>query len=940
MRHLLARTLAVLTLATGSLVAAGAPATAVVPKTPPLTTPWTGQVSTTNPLPEYPRPQMTRPEWQSLNGEWEFLNPATDAAGNVNRNAAPPLGQTLPERILVPFPVESALSGIMRNDNRDLMFYRRTFTVPAGWSGRRVQLHFGAVDYEATVWVNGVQVTTHKGGYDRFEVDITPQLNGGVNEIVVRVYDPTDGRGEKQPIGKQINNPGGIFYTPTSGIWQTVWLEPTPVSSIFSVDISANLANNTARVRVFTRGNVTGHTVLAEALNGPTVVGSATGGFSEFTVPVPDARRWSPDDPFLYNLRVSLRNAAGATVDQVVSYFGMREVGKKLVNGVLRPTLNGEFVFQAGTLDQGFWPDGLYTAPTDAALAFDLQKHKDLGFNMVRKHIKVEPARWYYHADRLGLLVWQDIPSTQAFDANRTPAQIAELETEAREIIDEHRFSPAVVTYVPFNEGWGEWSLADTQRITTDLKNYDPTRLINPHSGYNCCASKGDPGTGDIIDWHIYTGPDAPLPSATRVSVLGEFGGIGLRTPGHEYSPDGQYFAYEQVSSAAQLTDRFTGMIRDAQQLMTTKGMSAYVYTEITDVEGEYNGLLTYDRRVQKVDTAQVRTANTNLVNASKNLNAAVPLTLGHVRSFQVTTAGFTNRYLRHANSFARTDVLTTAGPDGARQDASFRTVTGLADPRCFSFESVNFPGQYLRHANSRVRIDANTGGSFAADATWCSRAGLAAGGTSFESLNFPGAYLRHYADNVYLARSGGPNAWDTATSFAADATWSTANPALWRSSVLLPTDVRRSLQVTTWGFTDRYLRHADGLAYTEPVNAGSSALLKADATYTVRRGLADSSCYSFESVNFPGQYLRHANSRVRNGVNDGSALFLADATFCARPGVGGTGITFESINIAGSYLRHYDAQVYIASGGGTGFNRPQTVTADSGWNLAAPWAP
>ena len=940
MRHLLARTLAVLTLATGWLVAAGAPATAVVPKTPPLTTPWTGQVSTTNPLPEYPRPQMTRPEWQSLNGEWEFLNPATDAAGNVNRNAAPPLGQTLPERILVPFPVESALSGIMRNDNRDLMFYRRTFTVPAGWSGRRVQLHFGAVDYEATVWVNGVQVTTHKGGYDRFEVDITPQLNGGVNEIVVRVYDPTDGRGEKQPIGKQINNPGGIFYTPTSGIWQTVWLEPTPVSSIFSVDISANLANNTARVRVFTRGNVTGHTVLAEALNGPTVVGSATGGFSEFTVPVPDARRWSPDDPFLYNLRVSLRNAAGATVDQVVSYFGMREVGKKLVNGVLRPTLNGEFVFQAGTLDQGFWPDGLYTAPTDAALAFDLQKHKDLGFNMVRKHIKVEPARWYYHADRLGLLVWQDIPSTQAFDANRTPAQIAELETEAREIIDEHRFSPAVVTYVPFNEGWGEWSLADTQRITTDLKNYDPTRLINPHSGYNCCASKGDPGTGDIIDWHIYTGPDAPLPSATRVSVLGEFGGIGLRTPGHEYSPDGQYFAYEQVSSAAQLTDRFTGMIRDAQQLMTTKGMSAYVYTEITDVEGEYNGLLTYDRRVQKVDTAQVRTANTNLVNASKNLNAAVPLTLGHVRSFQVTTAGFTNRYLRHANSFARTDVLTTAGPDGARQDASFRTVTGLADPRCFSFESVNFPGQYLRHANSRVRIDANTGGSFAADATWCSRAGLAAGGTSFESLNFPGAYLRHYADNVYLARSGGPNAWDTATSFAADATWSTANPALWRSSVLLPTDVRRSLQVTTWGFTDRYLRHADGLAYTEPVNAGSSALLKADATYTVRRGLADSSCYSFESVNFPGQYLRHANSRVRNGVNDGSALFLADATFCARPGVGGTGITFESINIAGSYLRHYDAQVYIASGGGTGFNRPQTVTADSGWNLAAPWAP
>ncbi|WP_433222601.1 AbfB domain-containing protein [Dactylosporangium sp. CS-047395] len=940
MRRTLVASAAVAVLLAAGIVVAQQVSAAVSPKAPPLTTPWTSQVSTTNPLPEYPRPQMTRPDWQNLNGEWEFLNPATDGAGNVNRNAAPPIGQTLPERILVPYPVESALSGIMRNDNRDLMFYRRTFTVPPAWAGRRVQLHFGAVDYEATVWVNGQQVTTHKGGYDRFEVDITPQLNGGTNELVVRVYDPSDGRGEKQPIGKQVNSPSGIFYTPSSGIWQTVWLEPTATSSIYSVDIYPNIANNTARVRVFTRGDVSGHTVLAEAMNGTTVVGSSTGGFTDFTVPVPNARRWSPDDPFLYNLRVSLRNGSGSTVDQVVSYFGMREIGTKLVNGVLRPTLNGEFVFQIGTLDQGFWPDGLYTAPTDAALASDLQKHKDLGFNMVRKHIKVEPARWYYHADRLGLLVWQDIPSTQAFDANRSPAQIAEFETEAHEIIDEHRFSPAVVTYVPFNEGWGEWNLADTRRVTTDLKNYDTTRLVNAHSGYNCCASKGDPGTGDIIDWHVYTGPDAPRPSATRVSVLGEFGGLGLRTPGHEYSPDGQFFAYEQMGSAAQLNDRYTGMVRDVQQLMTTKGVSAYVYTEITDVEGEYNGLFTYDRRVQKVDTNQLRAAHAALINASRNLNAPVVLTLGHVRSFKVTTSGLTNRYLRHANSFARTDVLSTASGDGPRQDASFRTVAGLADPRCYSFESVNFPGRYLRHADNRVRIDADTGGPFAADATWCSRPGLAAGGTSFESLNFPGAFLRHYADTVYLARSGGPNAWDTAAGFAADATWDVASPALWRSSVLLATDVRQSLRVTTWGHTDRYLRHADSLAWTEVVNAGSSALLKADATYTVRRGLADSSCYSFESVNFPGQFLRHADSRVRNAPDDGSALMRADATFCARPGVGGTGVTFESLNFPGSYLRHFESQVYIANGTGDGgFNRPQTLTADSGWALAAPWA-
>ena len=826
-----------------------------------------------------------------------------------------------------------------RKNDQDFVFYRHTFTVPDSWEGRRTQLHIGTVDYEGKVGINGVQVGTHKGGYDRFEADITPQLRGGSNELIVRVYDPTDGRGEKQPIGKQTNNPNWIFYTPSSGIWQTVWMEPTPASSIYSVDVYPHLVDNTARVRVFTRGNVTGHSVVAEAMAGSTVVGTATGGFTEFRVPVPNARRWSPDDPYLYNLRVSLRNAAGATIDQVITYFGMREVGRKMLNGVLRPTLNGEFVFHAGTLDQGFWPDGLYTAPTDTALAFDLQKHKDLGFNMVRKHIKVEPARWYYHADRLGLLVWQDVPSTQAFDANRNAAQIAQFETEAREVIDEHRSSPAVVTYVPFNEGWGEWSLTDTQRITRDLRNYDPTRLMNSHSGYNCCASKGDPGTGDIIDWHVYTGPDAPSPSPTRVSTLGEFGGLGLHTPGHEYSPNGQFFAYEQMSSAAQLNDRFTGMIRDAQQLMTSKGLSGYVYTEITDVEGEYNGLFTYDRRVQKVDTNQVRTANLNLINASKNLNASMAMTLAHVRSFRVTTAGSTNRYLRHADSLARTDVISATGADSTRQDASFRTVAGLADPRCYSFESISFPGRYLRHTNSRVRIDADTGGTFAADATWCSRTGLAAGGTSFESLNYPGSFLRHYADNVYLARSGGPNAWDTAAGFGADATWNLSVPALWRSSVLVPTDVRRSLQVATWGHTDRYLRHANGLGNTEVVNGGSNARLKEDATFTIRRGLAESSCYSLESINYPGQYLRHSDSRIRLAPDDGSELFRADATFCTRPGLGGTGVTLESFNVPGNFLRHFESQAHIAAGNGAGFNMPQVLTADSSWNLAAPWA-
>lgn len=768
---LLASSLISIGLTANALVAPAANAVAI--KTPPLSTPWTSLVNPASPLPEYPRPQMTRPDWQNLNGEWQLRQSTT--------NDAPQFGVALAERVNVPFPVESALSGVMRpaNDNRHYLFYRRTFTVPSGWNGRQVQLHFGAVDWESTVYVNGQQVGTHRGGYDGFSFDITPRLNGGSNEVIVKVWDPTDSEqnGMVQAVGKQTKNPSGIFYTPSSGIWQTVWIEPTPAASISSVDFYPNLSNNTLRVRVFTRGNVTGHTVLAEALNGATPVGSSTGGFTDFNVPVPNARRWSPNDPFLYNLRVTLRNSGGGSVDQTMHYFGMREVGVATINGIRRPTLNGQFVPHIGTLDQGFWPDGLYTAPTDAALAFDLQKHKDLGFNMVRKHIKVEPQRWFYHADRLGLLVWQDIPSLTADGAiNATAAQQSQWEAEAREIIDEHRSSPAVVLYTPYNEGWGELNLATTTRVANDLKAYDSTRYLNAHSGFNCCQSNGDPNTGDTLDWHVYTGPESPRPTSTRWATLGEFGGVGLRAPGNEYSPNGSFQAYEMVGSSAALTDRYLQLVAALQNQVKNGGLSASVYTEITDVEGEVNGFLSYDRRLVKMDQARVLTAHQNLFAAAGQPPLpAVGLPLNARRSLQAQN--FPDRYLRHQNSLARTDVVDAGSAALLKADATFTVRQGLADASCYSFEAVNVPGQYLRHADSRISIGAGSDALFRADATWCAKQGLTGSGVSLESYNYVGTYMRHYNSEVWRSSGSGGSVWNTPASWAADSVWNVVSP-------------------------------------------------------------------------------------------------------------------------------------------------------------------
>ena len=595
------------TVLVGALVAAAFPGTASAdpvwtPGTPPLVTPWTAQVSPTNALPDYPRPQLTRTKWQNLNGVWEF------SASDTRPSA-------FPERILVPYPVESALSGIQRHEDR--MWYRRTFTVPAGWDGQRLLLNFGAVDYKATVWVNGVRVGAHAGGYDAWSLDITSALRrSGPQEVLVGVEDPTDA-GE-QPVGKQRNDPGGIFYTPSSGIWQTVWLEPVRASHVDRLDITPNLRNSTLRVNVRTVAPGPGQQVRVQAYAGTRLVGSVLGApNTNLAVPVPNPHLWSPADPYLYSLKVTLLSS-GRAVDQVGSYAGMRSIAvARGPDGKPRTVLNGRFLFQMGTLDQGFWPDGIYTAPTDAALRFDLEQQKRLGFNTVRKHIKVEPARWYYWADRLGLMVWQDIPSMKIDwpenGGQPTTTARANFERELRQIVTQLRSTTSVVTWVPFNEGWGDYEVG---RIAGLVKQLDPSRLVDAESGVNCCASEPDSGAGDLYDDHTYVGPGTPTPVDDRAVVDGEYGGLGLRVPGHEWSP-GNGFAYETEPDAATLTRRYTQLSASVLAAEQRCGLSAAIYTQPTDVENEINGLWTYDRQVLKPAPDAIAAANRSVIEAS-----------------------------------------------------------------------------------------------------------------------------------------------------------------------------------------------------------------------------------------------------------------------------------------------------------------------------------
>ncbi len=608
-----------------------------------LKTRWAEEVDPYAPWPEYPRPLLVREEWVNLNGLWDLaILPRTQG-----------MPTDYPHRILVPFPVESALGGLARKVTpEDRVWYHRTFSLPEDEDSRAVhgeggrwQLHFGAVDWEAEVFVDGEPVGVHRGGYDPFSFDVTAALGEGPeHQLVVAVTDPTD-QGE-QPRGKQVLDPRGIWYTAVTGIWQTVWMEPVPPAHITKLTSRPSPNLDAVEITVTATPPAEGLAVRVVVEDGGREVASGAGVVGEMvSITIPEPRLWSPDDPFLYDLVVTLAEGDGqpdGIVDEVASYFGMRSIGVGPgPDGVPRLLLNGDPLFQYGLLDQGWWPDGLYTAPTDEALRFDVARSRESGFNLIRKHVKVEPARWYHHADREGILVWQDMPSGD----NQGEEDRIQFARELKAMVDALRNHPSIVMWVPFNEGWGQH---DTEPLAGWLKSYDPGRLVNAASGWT------DEGGGDVLDVHRYPGPGAPVPSElprwapaprrypaglpdfpdVRVAVLGEFGGLGLPLSRHTWEEEDNW-GYRSFEDLDALNDAYRDLLIQLRPLQA-EGLSAAVYTQTTDVEVEVNGIMTYDREVVKLSEESVR-AHETLFDPPPLIREVVPSSREMGRSWSYT---------------------------------------------------------------------------------------------------------------------------------------------------------------------------------------------------------------------------------------------------------------------------------------------------------------
>jgi len=602
-----------------------------------LQTRWAKEVNPNNALPDYPRPQMTRANWKNLNGLWEYAITKIDADQP----------QQFDGQILVPYPLESALSGVKKTlqPNQNLWYHRAFDSNGNG----RLLLHFGGVDWQTTVYVNGREAGSHTGGYTAFTLDITSYLKKGKNELVVKVYDPTDeGIG---PHGKQTSKPSGIFYTSTSGIWQTVWLEKVPMDYIQSLTITPNVDSNFVAVTVHSNQDESVQLIAA----GKTVKGTTN---TIIKFPVPHARLWSPNDPYLYDLIVKTK------ADEVKSYFGMRKIEiRKDEKGIDRIFLNNKFTYNLGVLDQGFWPDGIYTAPTDEALAFDIKAVKAMGFNTIRKHIKVEPARWYYWADKLGMLVWQDMVNP---DFDLKPGAKEAFENQLKEELEQLHNYPSITTWVLFNEKWGQY---DQKRLTDEIRSIDPSRIINGHTGellyVNEQLRSPSPDAyvdANMTDVHSYPNPMMPIKQENKAQVVGEFGGIGLSVKGHEWNPSTGW-GYIQAA-ASQLPVKYHTMVEDLK-ILKDQGLSGSIYTQPYDVEGEENGLMTYDREYAKIPIAEIRRINSLLVPTEPNIPQGVTIEDSPYKATSPNYADSLNTYLQGNRD---TSFLHQLADDGVKQ--------------------------------------------------------------------------------------------------------------------------------------------------------------------------------------------------------------------------------------------------------------------------------
>ena len=579
-----------------------------------IKTRWGKSLDPKNVWPEYPRPQLQRKEWVNLNGEWSYSIRSRDSIKpNIHDG-----------KILVPFPIESSLSGVMKNvTENDAIWYEKEIDIPKEWIGKKIMINFGAVDWKCILYVNDNKVGEHTGGYTYFYFEISKYIQEGKNTITVYVWDPTDR--SFIPVGKQTMNPQGIWYTPSSGIWQTVWLEPLNEIYIQNLTVNNNFDQKSINIAVKANTNVKLNVNLTLFYQGKKIQSITGDTTKELSIVLSegDFHPWSPSSPCLYDIQIELHSIYNILYDTITTYTAIRKIeSKRHTDGELRIFLNNQVLFNMGTLDQGFWPDGLHSPPSEEAMIFDILKLKELGFNTIRKHIKVEPFRYYYQCDKIGMLVWQDMPAGDiagsswdpnkidgGADKQRTDESKNNYYTEWGDIINNLKFFQSIIIWIPFNEAWGQF---ETERAVDFTREKDSSRLINAASGGNHRIC------GNFLDLHHYPEPSQFLYHENLTNVLGEYGGVGLEIKGHTWNEEN--WAYIQVKTSEELTNNFKTYAEGITKLFP-KGFGGAIYTQTTDVESEINGLITYDREVVKILPNGAKEANEKVIQSLKSMN-------------------------------------------------------------------------------------------------------------------------------------------------------------------------------------------------------------------------------------------------------------------------------------------------------------------------------